>query len=111
MKALSFVLRRASLLLILVFMQKSGTGILLHSLLHTGVPAAKFPENQNDNEERLGDACSCIEDCLMPCIDGEEKITLQPVVIRVIPFFLFNQAIPFRISVYYSLRAPPASIL
>lgn len=103
-----FLMRCAAVLLILVFSQKTGTGLFIHSLLHTGKTAGKFPVKQTDKDKHLGFACTCIDDFLMPCTEGKEPGMVHPDMNFVIAFVFFKVRISYRTPVYAAFRGPPA---
>ncbi len=108
MKTRPFLIRCAAILLILVFSQKSGTGLFIHSLLHTGNKAGEIPLKQSDQDKHLGYACTCIDDFLMPFTEEKEPDAVQPVFYGAVPFIYFKEHISFHASHYSSLRGPPA---
>lgn len=106
MRARSFILRCAALFLLLVFVQKSGAGLLLHNLLHTSQVTDNAPGNKEINI-----ACNCIDDFLMPFTEPDEPVIAAVIVKHGTPVTFFTEDVPFRKSVLASLRGPPSSIL
>ncbi len=111
MKGNLFILRCAAFLLILVFSQKTGTGLFLHELLHSNTAGNKIPGQENEKEKELSYNCSCIDDFLMPFDETGEPGYSQPVLAFTIPVTFFEDHIPFHTPVFSPLRGPPAFIV
>jgi hypothetical protein len=105
------ILRFVAIVLILVFSQKSGTGLFIHSLLHTGNMAGESPLKKSEKDKHLGYACTCIDDFLMPFVEAGETGSVQFLVKFVIPGTFFKEHIPFRTSILSFPRGPPAFIM
>ncbi len=109
MRSRSFILRFAAFLVILVFSQKAGTGLLLHNLFHTS-QAANDTDKKNGSTE-ISYACNCIDDFLMP-FTGEEEIVLSPIATMYAATPDYSPvSIPQRTASFTSLRGPPSYIL
>jgi hypothetical protein len=108
MRARPFILRCTAILFILVFSQKSGAGLFLHNLLHTG-NTSQIPEKQHENSKELSYSCTCLDDFLMPFDGSEETVYFPPVTTSIVLDTFFEVRIPFIISVLSSPRGPPAS--
>lgn len=111
MKGRSFTLRCAAFLLILVFSQKAGAGLFLHNLLHTPSANNKAPQQENEKGKDFRYNCTCIDDFLMPFNEEEEPVYFNPVLNFTIPVIFYKELIPFRTSIFSSLRGPPGNLL
>ena len=111
LKARPFILRCATILLILVFSQKSGAGLFFHNLFHTGNSAKEAPGKQHDNSKELSYVCTCIDDFLMPFDGTDAPVFTEPVLAFAIPHSFFKDNIPFHTRIFSSLRGPPAFIM
>lgn len=105
------IVRIIAIFLVLIFSQKLGAGLFIHSLLHTGNTAGEFPLKQSEKNKHLGYACTCIDDFLMPYAEAEDPVCVQPAFNFVIPFTFYKEHIPFHTSIFSSLRGPPAGIV
>jgi hypothetical protein len=97
-------------LLLLVFSQKSGAGLLLHNVLHT-TQAANDASGKPADSKEISFSCNCIDDFLMPFAEPDEPVIAIAVSTHETPVVFFDEAIPFHKSVLTSLRGPPSSIL
>jgi hypothetical protein len=111
MKSRPFILRCAAFLLILVFSQKAGAGLLLHNLLHTTTENSKIPEQEDEKSKEFSYSCTCVDDFLMPFAEAEVPVYAQPVLAISVPFTFFENNIPFHTTIFSSLRGPPANWL
>ena len=105
------ILRFIAILLILVFSQKSGTGLFLHNLLHTQNILAEHPVKEDQKNKDLSYACSCIDDFFMPFNEVAETVCPQPVLYRDTPLQFFEESVPFHTPIFSSLRGPPTNML
>lgn len=110
MQVRSFIVRCAAFLLLLVFTQKSGAGLLLHNALHTTQATDEAKGKPADSKE-ISFSCNCIDDFLMPFAEPDEPVVAMVFESYETPVFFFDSAIPFRESVHASLRGPPSYIL
>jgi hypothetical protein len=95
--------------MILVFSQKSGTGLLIHNLLHKQAYTG-HQEKEGQSSKELGYSCTCIDDFMMP-FDGSEETVYSPLVsIQIVPNIFFEDRIPFSTRTLSTLRGPPAHI-
>lgn len=106
MRGRSFIIRCATLLLLIVFSQKMGAGLLLHNLLH-----ARSATSQTDGSKEISFACNCIDDFSMPFTETEEQVLPVPVLSHVTAPVFVADRIPFTTPVFSSLRGPPSCIL
>ena len=107
MRARPFILKIAAFLLIIVFSQKAGAGLFIHELFHTDKTSTEFPL-QSDGKNQSGYACTCIDDFLMPFVEADEQVCIQPLSVPASPFTSFSDDIPFVATIHSSLRGPPA---
>ena len=110
MRTRPFISRCIAILFILVFSQKSGAGLFLHNLLHTGNTTSQVPEKQHDNSKELSYSCTCLDDFLMPFDGSEEPVYSPPLTNSIVPTTFFEARIPFITSILSSPRGPPACI-
>ena len=111
MRKHSLILRFAAFLLILVFSQKAGAGLLLHNLLHKTTTDSKIPGQENGKSNELSFNCNCIDDFLIPFAEAEEPVCSELVLSHVVPFIFFDDYIPFHTTVFSPLRGPPARLV
>lgn len=107
MKARPFILRCTAILFILVISQKSGAGLFLHNLLHTGNTAKELPVKQDDKNKELSYSCTCIDDFLMPFAGTEAPVFSSLFSIQITRNTFFEDHIPFYSATHLSLRGPP----
>ena len=105
------LLRLISILLILVFSQKSGTGLFLHNLLHSQNIIVDHPVREDQKNNDLSYACTCIDDFFIPFDEVAETVCPQPVLHPDVPLSFFKETVPFHTSIFSSLRGPPANML
>ncbi|MEO7984749.1 MAG: hypothetical protein ABI688_11780 [Bacteroidota bacterium] len=111
MRRSPFILRCTAFILLLVFSQKAGAGLLLHNLFHTNSAERNIPGHENKDDTNANYNCSCVDDFLMPFAGAEEPIFSQPLSSIEIPFLFFADKIPFHTPVFSFLRGPPAGLL
>jgi hypothetical protein len=98
-----------AILLIIVFTQKMGLGLFVHTWLHEkSFGFSADPKNPVAHFQNV--TCSCIEDAMIPFTGSTTAIHIKSPVKY---FFHFNNPLQFFYSfaskVYYSLRGPPAT--
>jgi hypothetical protein len=103
------ILRFIAILLILVFSQKSGTGLFLHNLLHTKNIIAEHPVKEDQKSKDLGYSCTCIDDFFMPFDEAAETVCPQPVLYPDTPLQFLEESVPFHTTIFSSLRGPPGN--
>jgi len=97
-------------LLLLVFLQKTGAGLLFHNLVHAKAVTSEHAVPK-DGDKGISYACSCIDDFLVPFTAAEEQLPLQVTQELFTPAAHDVSAIPFNSPVYSSLRGPPAIVI
>ena len=97
-----------TLLLILVFSQKMGTGLWLHNWLHNNKThgTASSPLTS----EELTYACNCINDFTTPLTETAIQELKEPHQTVEIPVAVTVTALPTLYKHFHSFRAPPALI-
>jgi hypothetical protein len=100
------------MLLLLVFSQKMGVGLLLHNLFHTtsSIEANRTQNDTNPGESGSGEinyACACIDDFLMPFSEPD-----KPVVVAIFSNLTSvneyeNSLVPRLPHSHFLLRGPP----
>ena len=109
MRVRSVIQKCTALFLLLVFLQKTGVGLLFHDLVHAKAIAAEHASNKS-GDNSISYACTCIDDFLMPFTQAEEPVVSPVIVKHIIPVEHYASTIPFYSPVYSSLRGPPACI-
>jgi len=105
MKRPSLILRLAAFLLLAVFSQKMGGGLLVHNLLHT--QSGKSSQQDEKNKD-INYACSCVDDFLMPFDEvTEPQFTVQPEAPIAQYAFYSSRVYSYR-TFHFSLRGPPS---
>lgn len=108
MRTRPFILRFTAFLLLVVFSQKAGAGLLLHSLFHDNVISTNTRSQEHKEQKEIAYNCSCIDDLSMPFTGGDETVYSVPVLVFAIPTTFFDEAIPFHPYILSLLRGPPA---
>jgi hypothetical protein len=111
LKSRLFILRCTAVFLLLVFSQKSGVGLFLHTLFHNNVADKKAEAKHAEESKNRSYACSCVEDLLMPFTEAEEQHFPVPARFYTHHDNLFDEAILTDRSVFSFLRGPPARLL
>ena len=106
MQVRSFILRCAALIVMLVFLQKTGAGLLLHNVFHKQTSTESA--SHSDNSQGVGFACNCIDDFLVPFIDGEETIIADIAATHIVVTPYYRDNVPFQAVAISSLRGPPS---
>jgi len=102
------ILRFSAILLILIFSQKSGTGLFLHNLLHKQNIIAEHRDKEDQDSKDLGYACTCIDDFLIPFDEAPETAYSQPLLHPDVPVAYTIEQFLIHTPVFSSLRGPPA---
>jgi hypothetical protein len=109
MKPRSVIARCAAFFLLIVFLQKTGAGLLFHDLVHA--KAANEAAAGSDNTADVSYTCSCIDDFLMPFTQADEPVG-SIVTTEQVEFIAYHPvSVPFHSSVFSPLRGPPAGNL
>ncbi len=111
MRSRPFILRCAAFILILVFSQKTGTGLFLHNLLHSNTANTNDQQQEDENGKHFNYTCSCIDDFLMPFAETAAQDYAQPVFAFINSVTFFKEHFPFHTTIFSSLRGPPANWL
>jgi len=111
MKARRFILRCATIALLLVFSQKVGVGLFLHNLFHNQDVSRPFLPSQKEGSREISFACNCIDDFLMPFTEADKAVLPAPVTEYQTPASSFRASISFQPVISSSLRGPPALVL
>ena len=97
-----------TVILLLLFSLKMGTGLLLHSVFHAAGPHEEQPSKKAG--EDLSYACNCIDDFLTPFAETATASPATPVFCQSDPVQYFSKD-PVATFVYiYRLRGPPALV-
>lgn len=110
MKMRAGILRVLAMLLLLVFVQKTGVGLYLHHLLH-GQAANGQTAIPDEKGKEISYACSCLDDLQMPYlpagIDTPDPLPL----VHAEPVAFYSVTLPVVTDTHTSLRGPPASFV
>lgn len=106
MRIRPYILRFIAFFLLLVFLQKSGAGLFLHSLFHDSTSQSL---TQNENRE-LSYACTCVDDFFLPFEPVDEIVVSAPSVNYAPQYADALVTVAFRAVAYSSLRGPPAML-
>jgi len=106
MKFRTFISKCSALFLILILLQKSGAGLLIHNQFHS-VKSNPASSTQDQQIDQSGSACDCINDFLMPFAETETLITASFVSENIIQNTFYQHQIPFYTAVFSALRGPP----
>jgi hypothetical protein len=105
MKRPSLILRLTAFLLLAVFSQKMGGGLLVHNLLHTQTSKTS---QQDEKNKDINYTCSCLDDFLMPfdeVADPEFTVSSAPLISQY--SFYSSKVYTYR-TFHFSLRGPPS---
>lgn len=92
--------------MVLVFSQKTGTGLLYHSLFH---PADEKESPLNDGAG-IKYSCTCIDDFLLPFAATEKPFSIIPLAAYPVHSEMNFGGFTFYTPIYTPLRGPPALI-
>jgi hypothetical protein len=105
MKRPSLILRLSAFLLLAVFSQKMGGGLLVHNLLHTQTSKTSQPDDKNKD---ISYACSCVDDFLMPFDEvTEPQFIAQSAFLNSQYSFYSSEVYRYR-TFHFSRRGPPS---
>jgi len=98
-----------AIILLLLFLQKSGVELYVHSRFH--VKNCQQTSSTSKGSHINGIGCTCVDDFLMPFTDG-----IQSFMLAILPtqneYFGFRKALAsYSTTFFFSLRAPPISLL
>jgi hypothetical protein len=93
--------------LLLVFTQKIGAGLFLHTLLHSGKVAARHALPTGEAKSEISYNCSCIDDFLMPFEESDPVVVTMLLPVPVTHYVQPSTIIIPRAIVHTSLRGPP----
>jgi hypothetical protein len=105
MKRPSFFLRLAAFVLLAVFSQKMGGGLLVHNLFHA---QTSIPGQQDDKNKDINYACSCVDDFLMPFEETNEQHFTAPIAEPVVSFSILPATVFTNSTFHFSRRGPPS---
>jgi len=91
-----------------VFSLKTGTGLLLHNLIHKSTAGTKVPGKENEKKNEFSYTCNCIDNFLIPFDEACEPFYLHPVLALTTQYIFNDDQFPLRTPGYSSLRGPPA---
>lgn len=103
MRTRLYIVRSVAFFLLLVFLQKSGAGLYLHSLFHGAETQSLSQENRE-----LSYACTCVDDFFLPFEPAAETVVPSPVFNYAPGYVESFTTVPSQLSPYSSLRGPPA---
>jgi hypothetical protein len=106
MKRPSLILRLAAFLLLAVFSQKMGGGLLVHNLFHA---QTSIPSQQDEKNKEINYACSCVDDFLVPFAKASESNITAPVTKSVVGFTVLPQEVYTYPTFHFSRRGPPSN--
>lgn len=105
MKRPSLILRLAAFLLLAVFSQKMGGGLLVHNLLHTQTGKSS---QQDDKNKDINYACSCVDDFLMPFDEVTEHEFVAQAEPPVEQYSFYSSEVYSYRTFHFSRRGPPS---
>jgi len=105
MKRPSLILRLAAFLLLAVFSQKMGGGLLVHNLLHT--QSGKSSQQDEKNKD-INYACSCVDDFLMPFDEVTEPQFTVHSEAQIAQYAFYSSRVYSYRTFHFSLRGPPS---
>jgi hypothetical protein len=99
--------RVGSVLLLLVFFQQIGAGLYLHNLLHDKEQTVQTSRDANVSGKENIITCSCVDNFLMPFLDADIAVSLEPFQLHIKPVDSFSEKAYFTSLIFSSLRGPP----
>jgi hypothetical protein len=105
MKRPSFILRLAAFVLLAVFSQKMGGGLLVHNLFHA---QTSIPGQQDDKNKDINYACSCVDDFLMPFDEAGDVYFTAPITVTIAGFSILPAEVFTYPTFHFSRRGPPS---
>lgn len=106
MRRFSLLKKLTSFFLLLVFLQKTGGGLIIHNELHGKITHCEIPRTLNGSTITSAN-CSCIDDFMMPFAEAEEIVMPATPLNHPEPDSYFSEHLYFRSHIFSSLRAPP----
>ena len=106
MKSNRLIQRGFATVALLLFLQKNGVELYLHSRLHVK-NYQQIPSSASKSQV-YGVSCSCVDDFLMPFAEADAGFTPVAVVIHQVFIFQYAELVPDHFQFFNSLRAPPA---
>lgn len=106
MQRKTIIRKIAAVLLVFVFMQKTGAGLFLHNVLHASSEKISLPDE--DSKTGLSYACSCVDDFLLPFEETKEPVVVHPILVHPSSVTFYVATTSYSIDEPLSLRGPPA---
>ena len=102
------ILKCSAFMLLVIFLQKTGGGLLLHNFGHVseGKESPQRPD-QNNNNNTVNFACSCIDEFLAPVTPTAILVLQAPFEAKGIPIWHLYEKTHSREINYSFLRGPP----
>lgn len=97
--------RIIALLLLFVFMQKTGAGLFLHNMLHASSEERALPD---EDKTGVSYACSCIDDFLVPFEEAKEPAIVHPLIVHPPSVAFYVATTSHKVDESLYLRGPPA---
>ncbi len=105
MKRPSLILRLAAFLMLAVFSQKMGGGLLVHNLLHTQSPTSS---QQDEKNKDINYACSCVDDFLMPFDESIQPELAAQLQAPIAQYSFYTSNVYTYRTFHFSRRGPPS---
>jgi hypothetical protein len=106
MRRFSILKKLTSFFLLLVFLQKTGGGLIIHNELHGKITHSEVPGTHNGSIIASAN-CSCIDDFMMPFAEAEKIVMPVIPLSHLEPDSYFSEHLYFHSPIFSSLRAPP----
>jgi hypothetical protein len=105
MKGHSLILRLAAFLLLALFSQKMGGGLLVHNLHHNQTSKTS---QQDEKNKDISYACSCADDFLMPFDEATEPELSAQAEAPIAQYAFYSSEVYSYRTFHFSRRGPPS---
>ena len=110
MELRQLILKFSVFLLLLILLQKTGVGLLLHNSKHSNVDRKEIP-GENKKENAVNYTCSCLDEFLTPFTGTQLALFADVVMSPSILTIAYKKTILPGLSVYSLLRGPPVDLI
>ena len=110
MKGRAVIKPRIAFFLLLVFFQQMGAGLFIHNSLHGKAPISQSPIKKNESAKEIGFSCNCVDNFLMPFVEGAQSAILVKFYTHSKPVDAYTDHSYFTSLIFSALRGPPVFI-
>jgi hypothetical protein len=107
MKLRGLILKFSAFLLLMILLQKTGVGLLLHNSKHSNADRKEIP-GESKKENAISYTCRCLDEFLTPFAETQlTDVVRSPANFNV----AYKKAILPGLSIYSLLRGPPVDLM